>query len=82
METIDRLLNNNVFASALAQSDYNPILFVGDFNSPSHLDWIKSTKHLHCNWVVPWPVTKKLVDDAQLIDSYREIYPDPLVYPG
>jgi hypothetical protein len=35
MNTIDRLLNNSAFVSAFTQSDHNPILLVGDFNSPS-----------------------------------------------
>jgi HAD superfamily hydrolase (TIGR01509 family) len=48
-----------------------PILLVGDFNSPSHLDWPD----------VAWPVTKA-AEDAGLRDSYREAHPDPVRDPG
>ncbi len=80
MYTIDRLLNNSAFASELTRFDHNPVLLVVDFNSFSHLDCIKSNKHLHCNCVMSLPLTNTLVDDVQLIDSYHEIYLDTLVY--
>ncbi|MDC0769689.1 HAD-IA family hydrolase [Streptomyces sp. HD] len=48
-----------------------PVVLVGDFNSPSHLDWPE----------VEWPVTKA-AQDAGLRDSYREAHPDPAAHPG
>lgn len=48
-----------------------PVVLVGDFNSPSHLDRPD----------VEWPVTKA-AEDAGLRDSYREAHPDPAVHPG
>lgn len=48
-----------------------PVVLVGDFNSPSHLDWPD----------VEWPVTKAAAD-AGLSDSYREAHPDPAAVPG
>jgi hypothetical protein len=54
---------------------------LGDFNVPSHLDWIESTADKHCGYVIEWPVTKA-VEDAGMIDSYREAYPDPEAFPG
>ncbi|MER7924716.1 HAD-IA family hydrolase [Streptomyces sp. NPDC096057] len=51
--------------------DAVPVVLVGDFNCPSHLDWPD----------VEWPVTKAAAD-AGLRDSYREAHPDPVASPG
>ncbi|TXS45999.1 HAD family hydrolase [Streptomyces sp. uw30] len=48
-----------------------PVVLVGDFNSPSHLDRPD----------VEWPVTKA-AEEAGLRDSYREAHPDPADRPG
>lgn len=48
-----------------------PVILVGDFNSPSHLDWPD----------VEWPVTRA-AEEAGLRDSYREAHPDPVREPG
>ena len=48
----------------------------GDFNSPSHLDWIESTKEFHYGKVVPWPVSKLMLEHGYT-DSFRETHPDP-----
>ncbi|MGW4817753.1 HAD-IA family hydrolase [Streptomyces sp. NPDC004227] len=48
-----------------------PVVLVGDFNCPSHLDWPD----------VAWPVTKA-AEEAGLRDSYREAHPDPAADPG
>ena len=31
-----------------------PVIIGGDFNSPSHLDWVQSTKKFHYGKVVQW----------------------------
>ena len=54
-----------------------PIIIGGDFNSPSHLDWIQSTRKFHYNKVVEWPVSKWM-EDQYFIDSYRVIHRDPM----
>ncbi|MFE6488038.1 HAD-IA family hydrolase [Streptomyces sp. NPDC057757] len=51
--------------------DGTPVLLLGDFNAPSHLDWAG----------VEWPVTKA-AEEAGLRDSYREAHPDPAADPG
>lgn len=51
--------------------DSTPVMLVGDFNTPSHLDWPG----------VEWPVTK-VAAEAGLWDSYREAHPDPVREPG
>ncbi|MEU6227831.1 HAD-IA family hydrolase [Streptomyces sp. NPDC047042] len=48
-----------------------PVVLVGDFNTPSHLDWPG----------VEWPVTK-VAEEAGLRDSYREVHPDAGLEPG
>ena len=59
------------------------VILGGDFNEPSHLDWIRETKDLydHHGLIIPWTVTLML-DNAGYVDSYREAYPDVLKYPG
>lgn len=59
------------------------IFLAGDFNEPSHLDWIESTKDSadHHGMVVPWTVTT-LLDEAGYADSYRVKYPNPVTHPG
>ncbi|MFF5304907.1 HAD-IA family hydrolase [Streptomyces sp. NPDC013161] len=51
--------------------DAVPVVLVGDFNCPSHLDWPG----------VEWPVTKAAAE-AGLFDSYREVHPDAVAEPG
>ncbi|WP_171109239.1 HAD-IA family hydrolase [Streptomyces sp. Z423-1] len=56
---------------AQASDDGVPVVLVGDFNCPSHLDWPD----------VDWPVTRA-AEEAGLRDSYREAHPDPVTAPG
>ena len=56
---------------AESADEATPVLLVGDFNTPSHLDWPD----------VEWPVTKA-AEDAGLRDSYRQAHPDPVRDPG
>jgi endonuclease/exonuclease/phosphatase (EEP) superfamily protein YafD len=53
-----------------------PVIIGGDFNSPSHLDWVESTKEFHYGKVVAWPVST-LMQERVYIDSFREAHPDP-----
>ncbi|MEU7641955.1 HAD-IA family hydrolase [Streptomyces sp. NPDC039016] len=69
-------------AGQLADRDTTPVLLVGDFNAPSHLDWTQATAPLQCGYgPVGWPVTKA-AEDTGLRDSYRVAHPDPLRDPG
>ncbi|MFD9006602.1 HAD-IA family hydrolase [Streptomyces sp. NPDC059582] len=54
-----------------AAADGVPVVLVGDFNCPSHLDRPD----------VAWPVTMA-AQEAGLRDSYREAHPDPVADPG
>jgi len=72
----------NLFSKLPALADQNmPVFLTGDFNVPSHLDWIEGTKDRHHGQVVEWPVSKKL-QEVGLQDSYRLIHPDPVSAPG
>ena len=61
----------------------NLIILGGDFNEPSHLDWIEETKNSldHQGLIIPWDVST-LLDAAGYKDSYRTKYPNPLTHPG
>ncbi|KAK0413328.1 hypothetical protein QR680_006739 [Steinernema hermaphroditum] len=82
VQNMQELIINDEFNLAVAKSDKIPLFVCGDFNAPSHLDWINSTKHLHGDWEFPWPATKILSEHAGMIDSFREVHPDPLEIPG
>ena len=70
-----------VIRKYVEQTDSIPMIFAGDLNSFSHLDWTENTKELHNNLVVPWFATKVL-DDLGLIDTYRTLNPDVVKKPG
>uniref|UniRef100_A0AB33IWD9 Endonuclease/exonuclease/phosphatase family protein n=2 Tax=unclassified Prevotella TaxID=2638335 RepID=A0AB33IWD9_9BACT len=59
------------------------VIFGGDFNEPSHLDWTAQTKDLydHQGMIVPWTVSTMLYKHG-FKDSYRELYPNPVTHPG
>jgi len=64
-----------------AKTDSVTMVIGGDMNSPSHLDWNEETKSNHNGLIVPWYATKVL-DDIGLVDSYREMHPNPNWHPG
>lgn len=59
------------------------VILGGDFNEPSHLDWIEANKNVydHNGFVIPWTVTT-LLEKAGFLDSYRVVYPNPVTHPG
>ena len=61
----------------------NIVIIGGDFNEPSHLDWQEDTKNRwdHNGVVINWDCSY-LLAEAGYKDSYREIYPDPVRFPG
>jgi endonuclease/exonuclease/phosphatase family metal-dependent hydrolase len=60
-----------------------PVFVVGDFNAPSHLDWVEETvgSRPQVRFPLAWP-TSMLMEDLGYRDSFREIHPDPAVEPG
>lgn len=59
------------------------VIFCGDFNETSHLDWTWATKDVrsHNGFVVPWTVSTALAGDG-FTDAYRKLYPNALTHPG
>lgn len=59
------------------------ILLGGDFNEPSHLDWMENTKNMrdHNGTVVRWDCSV-LLTESGFKDAFREIYPNPVTHPG
>ena len=68
---------------AYAQTETRPILFLGDFNEPSCLDWTVKQANLydHNGVVFEWNSTKTLKDNG-FTDAYRQIYPNEMTNPG
>ncbi len=64
-------------------SEGTAVIFGGDFNEPSHLDWTEATAQLydHHGFVVPWTVSK-MMEQAGFKDTYRELYSNPVTHPG
>lgn len=58
-----------------------PLVFTGDFNTPSHKDWTQATASRNFGLVMPWPVTVA-AERAGFKDGYRELVPDPVKKPA
>ena len=65
----------------IIETDSFPLIFGGDMNTFSHLDWGESTKAMHNDLVVPW-YASKVIEDLGFTDSYREVNPNVLTHPG
>ncbi|MBB5874158.1 endonuclease/exonuclease/phosphatase family metal-dependent hydrolase [Allocatelliglobosispora scoriae] len=64
----------------LTASSSVPVLLVGDFNAPSHLDWTGGNSR--CGYgAVAWP-TSTAPQNAGLTDSFRQANPNPATAPG
>ncbi|ALJ05645.1 endonuclease [Pseudalgibacter alginicilyticus] len=59
------------------------VIYGGDNNEPSHLDWIEANKNRydHHGVVINWRNTFEL-QKAGFTDVYREKYPNPITHPG
>jgi hypothetical protein len=60
-----------------------PVILAGDFNEPSHLDWVKSTANCfdHHGCVVNWSNSSFLLSHGYR-DAYRTVHRNALKYPG
>ena len=58
------------------------IIFGGDFNSGSHLDWTKRAAHLHNGYVVEKLPISRYMYEQGYIDTYRALKPDEVLHPG
>jgi len=59
------------------------IIYGGDNNEPSHLDWIKENKNQydHNGVIMKWNVSTALEKNG-FIDTYRKLFPNPVTHPG
>lgn len=60
-----------------------PAIILGDFNTPSWLDWTEATigRQDFIKQAMPWPATKSLAD-AGFTDVYRAVHADPKAKAG
>ncbi|KAF4996138.1 hypothetical protein FDECE_12562 [Fusarium decemcellulare] len=66
----------------IGQSDETPVFLAGDFNAPSHLDWVDGLKEKNCGYTnFRWP-TSVIPTEAGLIDSFRVAHPSPVKEQG
>lgn len=65
------------------KTEIRPVILMGDFNEPSHLDWTENTKNMfdHNGAVINWESTLAL-ENAGFTDAYREYFPDEVKNPG
>ncbi|MFD1163214.1 endonuclease/exonuclease/phosphatase family protein [Hwangdonia seohaensis] len=65
------------------KSETNPVILMGDFNEPSHLDWTEKAANRfdHNGVVINWPSTYTLFLKG-FIDAYRNFHPNELTHPG
>ena len=52
-----------------------PVIYVGDHNTPSLLDWGNDNINQNFGFEIDWPVSEFLLNNG-FYDSYREIYSD------
>ena len=64
-----------------AEAVDTPVVWVGDFNVPSHLDWGEASRAFNGGFVVDWPVSRKL-EQHGFLDAYRVVHPDPVEHRG
>ncbi|MGH2511625.1 MAG: endonuclease/exonuclease/phosphatase family protein [Candidatus Limnocylindrales bacterium] len=76
---IERILGH---VAGLAQAGI-PLIVLGDFNAPSHLDWTAGREGpgILARPAIAWPVSRA-VAVAGLRDSWREVHGDPRSKPG
>uniref|UniRef100_A0A914W4Q6 Endonuclease/exonuclease/phosphatase domain-containing protein n=1 Tax=Plectus sambesii TaxID=2011161 RepID=A0A914W4Q6_9BILA len=70
------------FRTAFRMAENQPIIFAGDFNAPSHLDWTFEMSGANCGWTHNWPVSEFMDKSLGFIDSFRHVYPQPSSYWG
>jgi len=60
-----------------------PVFLTGDFNSPSHADWIEAVVRTRpfVEYAFDWPVSRAVMA-AGFHDSFRDTHPDPVAHPG
>ncbi len=71
-----------LFADMDAAGPADAAFVFGDFNEPSHHDWVDATVKAGLQpLVVPYP-TEKAIEARGFVDTFRAVYPDPVAKPG
>lgn len=85
VETATRLGEAQLLADGLGPliASGMPVFLTGDFNSPSHLDWVAPAVGVvpSVKFPLEWPVSR-LFADTGFADSYRSVHTDPATRPG
>ncbi len=65
------------------KNETRPVILMGDFNEPSHLDWTEKTADMfsHNGVIINWPSTYALFKNG-FTDAYRDFFPDEKINPG
>ena len=65
------------------ENETQPVILMGDFNEPSHLDWTENTSDLfdHNGVVINWQSTHVLFKNG-FTDAFRNFFPDEKSNPG
>jgi len=76
-------LRPSIDASTALMREGVPVVLLGDFNAPSHLDWTDDAAGVlpQVTQPVKWP-TSVAMEQAGLVDVYRAMHPDPVTHPG
>jgi endonuclease/exonuclease/phosphatase family metal-dependent hydrolase len=76
-------LQPSIDAATALMSEGVPVVLLGDFNAPSHLDWTDAAVGAlpQVTQPVRWP-TSIAMEQAGLVDAYRAAFPDPVTHPG
>lgn len=80
-DTRGNKINYNI-SRALELNKHLPVIMMGNFGEPSHLDWTE--KAFKMNLVptsIQFPTSLKLFENG-FVDVYRFLYPDETVYTG
>lgn len=80
-ENLRQTLNAIAPAMAMADREHMPVIFGGDLNTGSHLDWTEATRHLNGGYLMPFPSTR-IMQQQGFTDSYRKMHPNPLTNRG
>ena len=52
VQNMVELVTSQALANQIAKSNIVPIVVAGDFNTPSHLDWVEENKYVP--WSLEW----------------------------
>lgn len=80
-DNLQELAKKESFQRHLREMTDTPVIVAGDFNEPSHLDWIESTRDQHCGQIAPYNTSLQMYQWG-FTDAFRFIKPDPIAFPG